>query len=279
MRKEVRDYLPKTLASDKDVLVVGPEDAHGLNILKTQIADMNRGEKWIKVEFRDIVAESKVTSRVGVVLTMYKVKPTTVNNMKTVAAKLNIPCPPQALTVGEVKEILVVLDKLRNSTAEVVVQNGKNGKGLFIPPFHNPAQAQQANDEKGIDPVVEITQAVDVNTVKSEVKVSQEPVQEVNHIESAFETLEKFRNSIEDTQIALLTISDELKTVTEERNELRIQVEAQDQQILNYSSAIEGMKRFVKEKEKEIEILNAEVTRLRVTFANFEALIKGAQSK
>ncbi len=288
MREGILEQLPTTLPKDKVVMVVGPEDFHGLNYLKSQIQEMNRGEKWIKAEFRTEVSDSQVSDKVAVLLTMYAMKHGTLANMRKAATALKICCPNQALTVSEVKEILPILDNLRKGLGRPLPQNGaRNENGDHPMPGKSEAQRLEEISAGARRQTEEFLLATKQNTgtqesVEQETSVSCLPVQNSDDVDAALSAIEKFGGIFEETQLAVLVVADQLKATAAECSDLRTQLTEKDEKIAELSTLITNANKIALgcgALEDENKKLKGEIVRLQKTLSSLGDLIKGAQSK
>lgn len=264
MREGIAEKLPATLPVDKDVLVIGHPEAPSQS-LKSLISDLNRGHKWIRAEWGD-VSESQITSKIALILTMYRANPGTIANMRKVAKKLDICCPPQALTSAEVKNILEKLGQTRDKNILAPkngTQNGNDG-------IHT-TETKLTKEEN----VAQIEQPA-----KLETTVSNEPAQNPDDTESALAILDKFRGIVEETQLAVMLIGDQLKAAVAECGKCHTQLKEKDVQIAELNILLATANKSISEHtdlENENRELKIKLTKLQKTFDSLGSLIQSTR--
>lgn len=101
------------IPSDVRVLVIGSSGIPDLKSLNRIIGMLNHPDDWIDCECEDHVPTCRLKSRHGLLLIMSSTKGPVLANLKKAARGMNIPYLNQALTTGEVKQILNHLHEKR----------------------------------------------------------------------------------------------------------------------------------------------------------------------
>ncbi len=281
MREGILNQLPKTLPKEKVVLVVGPDDFRGLNQVKSLIETMNRGGEWIRGEFRAQVPESQVSARVGVVLTMVATNHGTLSNMRRAAKQAGACCPNQALTIGEVKDIIGALADIRNGAAQTTAPPVEaNGNGLH-PVLNGAAQYQHRSDtvDARLQPVA--LQENEVPTPTADQGDPKGESEESEELDSALTALDSFGIAFAEAQDAVLRISDRMRGVIEQRDKLQLALTAKEEEIAGLRELVDkmadltGKNTALAAQNKELQ---GEVSRLQGALDNLDSLIKGARA-
>lgn len=277
MREGIIEQLPGIIPEDKVVMVVGPESFSGLNFLKSQIQELNRNDKWIRAEFRAEVSDSQVSGKVAVLLTMYGMNHGTLANMRRAATALKICCPNQALTVSEVKEILPILNNLRNGLDQSSPKNGAaNGNGVHS--VSGKSEAQRLDEIKtGVRQKSE-----DQGSTNASTTASNQPAQNPADVDAALAALDKFGGIFEETQLAIMVVADQLKATVAECDGLRIQLKEKDNKIAELSTLLSNANKIAfgcADLEDENKRLKGEVAKLQKTLSSLSDLINGAKGK
>jgi hypothetical protein len=285
MRDGILDQLPKALPKDKLVIVAGPPDAPGQNDLRTLINELNRGDKWIRDVFSSQTSEAQIPNKAGIVLTMVGLKHGPLTNVRRAAGTLGICCPNQALTIGETKEILRNLSQVRRSV--LVLPGDHNGNGSH--PLPGKGEVQRLDDlAKVAQQTGETFSGVlrqptaESETVESEAGVvpPQEIVDDSDEVVAALAAIERFRDVSNETEVAVLMVSDRLKAVTAERDDLQRKLMATDRVIADLHGQSATIDQLIKENGALLEKnrgLEAEIRKLRTTLDQFDNLIKGVR--
>jgi hypothetical protein len=295
MRDGITDQLPRVLAKDQIVVVFGPSNYPGQNHVKQLIDQLNRPDGWIKSVFRDQISADKVSQNASVVLTMHGVNHGVLTTVRRAAEMTGVCCPNQALTPGEVKDILRLLAEVRGKTVSTLPgsHNGNEnhplpGKGeaqrlgdltksarqtgeAFTNALHSASEMLTASEPVASSASIPTGGQVELSEVPSEV-------------ESAIAAIEKLQSAAEETNLALLVMSDRLKAASAERGEFEKRIALMDETIA--AKGIENaelrtrLETAAEEKEafrKKNEGLESENRRLRNTLDQFEKLIKGVR--
>lgn len=262
MREGILEQLPATLRKDKTVLVIGHDNVPSES-LKRLISDLNRGDKWIRPEFRGTMTGVKVTSQTAVVLTMFGVNHGTIARIRKEAENEKVWCPNHAFTASEVKDILSALHRIRNGMPpsediEIASPNGsaKNGNhAQAVDHEETPAEPEGQN----VSPNNEVASG---------------------EAESALAALDKFSGILEETQLAVLVVIDHLKAAVAERDNLRAQLVEKDKKIQELNTLLVNANKIAHTcgpLEDENKKLKGEIARLQKTLGSLGDLIKGAQ--
>ena len=234
MRDGILEHLPQALASDRTVLVVLNEDkTPGFKGVRSMVDRLNRRQKWIKFETRD-VDSNQVSSDVAVVLPMYTVKSGTLANLKRVASSQGFAIPASALSVGEVKNIIQTLADRRSVLTDVLPQSKSkvdgNGK--------HEETVEKEETKKGADQVSTATPSPDqtsnssATTQEGEKVPEREEKEEVKEPADVFAVVETFGQASRQFSDVLLdyaarldTAKQEVQKLTEERDDALREVE------------------------------------------------------
>lgn len=262
MRNGIEEQLPKSFPRDKVVLVVGPEDGHGFNALKSKIDQLNRAGDWIRTEFRTSLAESRVTEKVAVILTMNNTKEGPLVNARKAARRLGIHCPHHALTIGEVKNVLDMLAERREKPSQ--------------PPANGDGHLKLEAAVETVRPVNDVDTATAPIEREAGARLSDEnpksPLSEtkellVMELGELIETLNNARNSIESLDIGA---EEEIARLRSQLDTLHANFQGKDREITDLRSELDG-------KSQEIDRLTEELSRARLTARENATLVGDLQ--
>jgi len=289
MREGIIDQLPRALAKDQVIAVFGPSDDHGLNEVKGLIDRLNRPDEWIKGTFRDRVSEDKVSQKAAIVLTMKGLNHGVLTTIRSAAELAGVYCPNQALTPGEVKEILRLLADVRGKGVSILT-GSHNGNGNH--PAPGKSEAQRLDDltksaKQTGEAFTSVLQNLPEMPTPSEPAPPAVPVAEVpSEVQSAIAAIEKLQAATEETHLALLVIGDGLKAGSAERIEFEKRLAERDEAVVAKEAEITDLRNqlatVTEEKEsfrKKNDGLTFEINRLRNTLDQFENMIKGVRQK
>lgn len=254
MRDGIVEQLPANLENGKLVFIMGHENETGFNHMKGLVNQLNRSDEWIRMELKSNVKEIPQNSAIA--LTMVGITSGTLANIRRSAEQRGVPCIRAALTVGEVKEVLNILKERR---VKPVPQN-TNGSGTN---GHEVAPS-------AVQAPIPLIQEVEVLKVTEVAK--HHHVSTLTEIDLALKALHSFGDRVEETQLAVLVIADQLKTVTLERDGLLERLTTLKQEKVEASS-------LLAKSERENEVLRADRDRLQEALNGLDALIKGVRSR
>lgn len=272
MRDGIIEQLPKALAKDQFVVVVGPPDSNGQNDLKSLIDELNRGGKWIRGEFRNQLEKTCVPNKAAVVLTMVRTSHGALANVRNAATAVGACCPNQALTIGETKKVLSFLAEVRREVS-------------VLPGHHN---------GNGVHPVEREVEALPTSSSPSEPvgeKFATEPppeeiVDDSKEVTAALAVIERFHEISKETEVAVMMVGDRLREVTAERDEFQQKLGARSEEIAQLRSQLETAQKAAEKVSTENAVLlqkngnlESEVRQLRTTLDQFDSLIKGVRQK
>jgi len=276
MREGILDKLPTTLDPEKIVLVVGTDRVPGISGLREVASQLNNGHEWVRLEIREQMSEGQLTSKTAVILTMITTNHGNLQKIRNATKSNGICMVPQALTIGEVKQILNHLAKLRHPAEKVTANPTTNLTGTrrtVTPPTVSKTETAQ-------EPVAVEPQGEQVKD--SVMEMTQFRTSDPEEVNTALAALDSFSVVFSETQYAVLTIGERLKEVITECGQLKEQVITKDGEIADLRTQL-GKAEYL-QKENGILVaknkdLQDEVQRLEQAFNNLENLIKGARKK
>lgn len=271
MREGILGQLPATLPKDKTVLVIGHDNVPSES-LKRLISDLNRGDKWIRPEFRGTMTGVKVTSQTTVVLTMFGVNHGTIARIRKEAENEKVWCPNHAFTASEVKNILNALHRIRNGMppSEDIEIASPNGS------------AKNGNYAQAVDYEETSSEPEGQNVSPNNEVASGQPAYNSAEAESALAALDKFSGIFEETQLAVLVVADQLKAAVAECDSLRTQLAEKGKKVEELNKLLANANKIAHTcgpLEDENKKLKGEIARLQKTLGSLGDLIKGAQDK
>ncbi|HEU5114867.1 MAG TPA: hypothetical protein VFT82_03815 [Candidatus Paceibacterota bacterium] len=224
--RDILKHLPKELAADRMVLLVGHENEAGIGGLKSHISELNRREEWIRAEFKSDVSAQRISARIGLILVMGGVTTGSIKNIRDAASKLGIPCPFMPFTIGEAKYALSVMQERRKKTGEPLVkagngtdQNGEqNGYGTN---GHRLNGSQPNGSTSGIEPVAAIPETAAIALANGSDGGEDELLK-------AFDLLDGMTRTLQGSQDALFRVIERCKAADARCRELEEQMRNKD---------------------------------------------------
>jgi hypothetical protein len=292
MRKEITDNFP-TLASDKKVLVTGSGRPPGLNAIKKLIGELNRKEEWIEGIFQsNFPSGSVVSSRTGLVLTLFGTGHNALVKVRNEAKERGITCLQFALNTSEVKDILRILAEKRfpeEAEKEAVaatpsVVQKVNGNGVHQDA--EPPVVVQPPSARGCESNPEVTETNRITSLL-------EPPDE-SETEGALTALNDLQEVSQRVFDSVCTISDHLRMTTVERDRLKGELEEAREELLRLrpqvaalqeevtklrqgSGSVEGLKKENANLLKTKTELEEELVRFKTLFGQFEAMAESVK--
>jgi len=206
--QELGTLSATTLPADGKILIVGPADAHGMNIVAGLVADHNRSGTWIDFERRKKYTGTEVTPRYNLVLVLNQTDRTGVDAIRRSARGLHIPCSNLAITIGEIKQLIPALASRRQKPAPIQAVAVINGHDHTPHEETSPAVSAEPHGSipahSGAIALPAVTPPID-----------------------AFTVLEEFKARIEPVQLAVIQLIDENRTLREQTSRLEQEVQKQ----------------------------------------------------
>lgn len=264
MREGIMEQIAG-IPSDVRVLVIGASRIPDLSGFNQTIGRLNHPVDWIDCECEDHIPTSRLKSKHGLLLIMSSTRGPVLVNMKKAARAMNIPYLNQALTTGEVKQVLNHLYTKRSlpHKKKEVDQNGSaNGSVL----------------EGSVNQELKATPLPVIVSPQVEVPLARVPLQSTPG--DLASTLKQIQDLAANEQLLAeenIRLTNDLRDLQNSNAEKELSLKAALEEIENLKRQIVKMEKRSGVQKSEIEGLEMRISNLKKVTDSIEGLAVSAK--